>query len=834
MMIAPAPPLTQPMARVRATDRVRVHGKFLFQGDEKLYVRGVTYGPFRPTADGEYGSPEGVHADFQAMVRAGVNAVRLYTMPPEWLLDLAAQHGLRVMLGAAWAQHLGFLEDRTLRRDSIERVTAVARACRRHPAILAYCIGNEIPASVVRWYGYRKVEAHLKRLYEASKSADPDTAVTYVNYPSTEYLELPFLDLVSFNVFLEDRAGLERYLSRIQNRVGDRPLILSEVGLDSIRNGLSTQAASIMWQVGTAFSRGCAGAFVFSWTDQWHRGGEDVTDWGFGLTDWQRRAKPALAAVQSCFDNAPCVDPQTLPKASVVVCSYNGGRTIGRCLESLSKLEYPDYEVIVINDGSNDATPAIAARFPCRLITTENRGLSAARNTGFAQAVGEIVAYIDDDASPDPHWLQYLATTLLEGHAGAGGPNLPVHTDGVTAACVTNTPGNPTHVLLSDTVAEHVPGCNMAFWKWALESVGGFDRQFRIAGDDVDLCWRLQDRDWTLGFSPAAQVWHHRRGSVRAFWRQQFNYGRAEADLERKWPEKYNAIGHARWSGRLYAAGYPPSLVPAKRRIYHGVWGMALFQHVYAPHRSMLWALPAMPEWHGIALVLGAVSLLGLAWEPLLLFTVPLIAMLLFAGAQAVLHALRAPIDRRFHGTRRLWMRVLTAFLYLMQPMARFVGRSRSGLTPWRLRGVSGFAWPFSDRVEHWSKTWRDPFRRLADLEAELREGGAVVIRGHEFAGWDLELRGGLIGQVRIRQFTSDLPHGVQLVRLDGHPRCAGLGVFLFALLIFICTAATHENQYLLAGTAWLGATALAILTLREVSAAMATFRRTVRRIQEA
>ena len=72
-------------------------------------------------------------------------------------------------------------------------------------------------------------------------------------------------------------------------------------------------------------------------------------------------------------------------------------------------------------------------------------------------------------------------------------------------------PGGPVHVLLSDEVAEHIPGCNMAYRLDRLRAIGGFDPRFRIAGDDVDICWRLQERGWTLGFSPAAVVWHHRR-----------------------------------------------------------------------------------------------------------------------------------------------------------------------------------------------------------------------------------------------------------------------------------------------------------------------------------
>ena len=80
----------------------------------------------------------------------------------------------------------------------------------------------------------------------------------------------------------------------------------------------------------------------------------------------------------------------------------------------------------MVDDGSTDASAAIAARHACWLISTENRGLASARNTGMQAATGEIVAYLDDDAHPDPHWLSYLVATMEDGDfAGAGGPNLP-------------------------------------------------------------------------------------------------------------------------------------------------------------------------------------------------------------------------------------------------------------------------------------------------------------------------------------------------------------------------------------------------------------------------
>ena len=85
--------------------RPYVHGKFLYVGQEKLYLRGVTYGPFRPDESGcEYHKPEVVEKDFATIRRQGVNAVRTYTVPPRWLLDIALTHDLHVLAGLPWEQ----------------------------------------------------------------------------------------------------------------------------------------------------------------------------------------------------------------------------------------------------------------------------------------------------------------------------------------------------------------------------------------------------------------------------------------------------------------------------------------------------------------------------------------------------------------------------------------------------------------------------------------------------------------------------------------------------------------------------------------------------------
>ena len=79
------------------------------------------------------------------------------------------------------------------------------------------------------------------------------------------------------------------------------------------------------------------------------------------------------------------------------------------------------------------------------------------------------------------------------------------------AQCIARAPGGPTHVLLDDRIAEHVPGCNMAFRRDALLAIGGFNPIYLRAGDDVDVCWRLQARGWKIGFASSALVWHHHR-----------------------------------------------------------------------------------------------------------------------------------------------------------------------------------------------------------------------------------------------------------------------------------------------------------------------------------
>ena len=153
----------------------------------------------------------------------------------------------------------------------------------------------------------------------------------------------------------------------------------------------------------------------------------------------------------------------------------------------------------------------------------------------------------------------------------------------------------------------------MAFREDALAEIGGFDTTYTAAGDDVDICWRLQERGHSIGFSPAAIVWHHRRKTIKSYLKQQMGYGKAEAMLLQKHPDRFNAVGCARWAGRIYG-GIRTGLSTAKGFIYYGPFGSGLFQRVYhAPH-SWLADLPLSLEWN----ILTVLLLLGGFLSPLL------------------------------------------------------------------------------------------------------------------------------------------------------------------------------------------------------------------------
>jgi GT2 family glycosyltransferase len=750
-----AAPNGAPAAAADSIGRVRLDGKFFRLGGEKFWMRGVTYGPFELRPDGAcLPGQHQLEADLRLIRGLGANTLRVYHVPPRAFLDSAQAFGLKVFVDVPWSKHRCFLDQADDRRGGRAAVRAAARACREHPALFALSVVNEVPPDVARWLGPARVERFIDELVDVARQEDPAALVTFASFPSTEYLHPRSVDFHTLNVYLHQREKLRAYLQRLQNQADEKPLVLGEYGIDTLRHGEDEQAELLGMHLEEAFGCGLAGTCCFAFTDEWFTGGHAITDWAFGLVRRDRSPKPAFHRVARVYRAASPLPPlPRVPKVSVVVCTYNGGKTLDGCLRSLETLDYPDYEVILVDDGSTDDVPAIAARYPyIRYHAQPNRGLSVARNVGLELATGEIVAYTDDDCFADRDWLYFLVAKLLEtGATGVGGPNLlPTH-DGPVAACVSASPGTPAHILIDDNVAEHVPGCNMAFWAERLRVIGGFDPVYTRAGDDVDVCWRLQDEGDQIVFAPAAMVWHHRRATVKAYLKQQRGYGEAEGLLKRKHPEKFRGFrADLSWLGRIYTrAGL--GLEVGRPIIHHGVFGTGLFQTLYSPPQ-VWWPLMVLSlEWWmlalaalGLAPVLGPAAALtraGLLGDfalsplanPLLLLPA---AMLLTTLGFAWLVAGQAspPVHQR-----RFWSRLLIAAMHVAQPVergwARYKTRFETIVIPEAFHALRR-AWERRAprllgrrRIDLWSENWQGREKLLeALLQLTAQEGWFVRV----------------------------------------------------------------------------------------------------------
>ncbi len=205
-----------------------------------------------------------------------------------------------------------------------------------------------------------------------------------------------------------------------------------------------------------------------------------------------------------------------------MVNTYNRAEPLGRLLRSLTQLDYPRFEVIVVNGPSTDATEEMLFEFRGRVsvVRCHERNLSRSRNAGIAHAAGEIVAFIDDDAYPDPAWLDRLVEGFDRADVAAVGGPAYDHTGAAFQARYSVATRfaeawveehvNPTNYLgrpLGRTFAYTI-GTNSAFLREKLIEIGGFDEQFDYYLDETDVCCRLLDRGYLVKLVEDAFVYH--------------------------------------------------------------------------------------------------------------------------------------------------------------------------------------------------------------------------------------------------------------------------------------------------------------------------------------
>ena len=226
------------------------------------------------------------------------------------------------------------------------------------------------------------------------------------------------------------------------------------------------------------------------------------------------------------------------PLITIIVPVRNEEKTIKKCLQSLKSLNYPNYEVIVVNDGSTDGTEKILKQFDTiAVLNTEGVGPSMARNLAIEKAKGEYLAFTDGDCLIDKEWLNQLLTYFTDPNVmGVGGDQLCPEDE---------TPfGKDVHDFLkliafsSDylktekevVTIRHNPTCNMMYRREAFQEMGGFQRDLWPC-EDLEFDYRLTRSGYRLIYNPSAVVYHYRPENLKRFGQMHFRYGRAHAKL---------------------------------------------------------------------------------------------------------------------------------------------------------------------------------------------------------------------------------------------------------------------------------------------------------------
>jgi GT2 family glycosyltransferase len=207
------------------------------------------------------------------------------------------------------------------------------------------------------------------------------------------------------------------------------------------------------------------------------------------------------------------------------VCTLDRSEHLRRTLEGLARQTYGAFEVVVVNGPSSDGTAELLTAYPVRVGRCAERHTGLSRNVGARMAAGDVVAMIDDDAVPEPEWLERLADAYADPHvAAAGGPVFDVPLGRVEWALCTSTRDGEANTK-SDPPPErylgegadpflYLAGCNLSIRASALRRVDGFNAALPYVYDDVEVCMRVVDLGARIAWVEDVLVHHHRAPSA--------------------------------------------------------------------------------------------------------------------------------------------------------------------------------------------------------------------------------------------------------------------------------------------------------------------------------
>lgn len=222
---------------------------------------------------------------------------------------------------------------------------------------------------------------------------------------------------------------------------------------------------------------------------------------------------------------------------SVIVPANNAEKTIAQCLDGLAAQTKPADEIIVVDDGSRDATGEIAQTRGVRVLRQSNLGAAAARNVGAQNARGEVVLFIDADCVPDAHWIEAMTAPFADvSIVGAGGMKQTNQRSLVPAFIQMEFDYRYAQVRAHRYI-DFIDSGTAAYRRDVFLKNGGFDPRLFDA-EDVDLSYRLSEQDYRMAFAADAMVYDAHPESLIDYLRRKFTYAYWRSFVYAKYPRK--------------------------------------------------------------------------------------------------------------------------------------------------------------------------------------------------------------------------------------------------------------------------------------------------------
>jgi len=235
---------------------------------------------------------------------------------------------------------------------------------------------------------------------------------------------------------------------------------------------------------------------------------------------------------------------ESLPHVSIIVTVKNEEKKLKETLEALTRIDYPSYEVVLVDGGSNDGTINIAEKFPIKTIQASDSNPGQGRNIGVENSSGEVIAFIDGDCVPERDWLRKSVESLkCKGVGGVGGPMVPYEKSNHLSKTILNAlstifanAGSTNFARYKKSkVVKNIPSCNAIYRREILEEARLFSDDLKYC-EDVDLNYKIRKKGYCVMYSPDLAVKHNWKvDSFFSLFQFMLKYGAGRAIASRKY-----------------------------------------------------------------------------------------------------------------------------------------------------------------------------------------------------------------------------------------------------------------------------------------------------------